>query len=359
MSGLLGRGWLAGMAGEEEIAERLGEPRQIADMLTVELAYTRAAGAAGKVPQDMAARAAEALAAVNIDSASLAKAAAKDGVPVPGLVRQIRAQLDEALHPAIHAGMTSQDVTDNAMSLALRDILEILERRLHALETALAGLSERFGDREMMGRTRMQAALGVTVAHRVAQWTSPISGHLARLEQVRSRLLKLQLGGPVGTRASLGERAGDIATAMAGELGLQPADAAWHTDRSGLADLAGWLSGVSGTLGKMGQDLCLMSQQGVDAVQLSGGGSSSAMAHKVNPVRAELLVALARFNAVQLSGMHLALEHEQERSGTSWTLEWLVLPQMLVATGGGLRLAESLTGDIEEMGDTPGGESVS
>jgi 3-carboxy-cis,cis-muconate cycloisomerase len=31
--------------------------------------------------------------------------------------------------------------------------------------------------------------------------------------------------------------------------------------------------------------------------------------------------------------MHQALVHEQERSGAAWTLEWMLLPQMVVATG--------------------------
>jgi 3-carboxy-cis,cis-muconate cycloisomerase len=60
------------------------------------------------------------------------------------------------------------------------------------------------------------------------------------------------------------------------------------------------------------------------------------MPHKANPVLAETLVALARFNATQLSGMHHALVHEQERSGTAWTLEWMILPSMVVAAGAAL-----------------------
>ena len=57
------------------------------------------------------------------------------------------------------------------------------------------------------------------------------------------------------------------------------------------------------------------------------------MPHKANPVGAELLVALARFNAAQLGGLQQAMVHEQERSGAAWTLEWLLLPPMLIATG--------------------------
>ena len=72
-------------------------------------------------------------------------------------------------------------------------------------------------------------------------------------------------------------------------------------------------------LGKFGQDIALMAQAG-DELQRAGGGSSSAMAHKRNPIDAEMLVTLARYNAVQLSGMHHALIHEQDRSGAAWTL---------------------------------------
>ena len=71
----------------------------------------------------------------------------------------------------------------------------------------------------------------------------------------------------------------------------------------------------------------------IGEIELSGAGGSSAMAHKQNPVLAEVLVTLARFNAVQVSGLHQALVHEQERSGAAWTLEWMILPQMLNATG--------------------------
>ncbi|TIW46444.1 MAG: 3-carboxy-cis,cis-muconate cycloisomerase, partial [Mesorhizobium sp.] len=106
---------------------------------------------------------------------------------------------------------------------------------------------------------------------------------------------------------------------------------------------------TSDSLGKFGHDIALMGQAGTD-IKLSAGGGSSAMPHKQNPVKAEALVALARFNATQLAGMHQALVHEQERSGAAWTLEWLILPQMVVATAGALRLAAELAGQIESLG---------
>ncbi|MDX8489945.1 lyase family protein, partial [Mesorhizobium humile] len=136
--------------------------------------------------------------------------------------------------------------------------------------------------------------------------------------------------------------------ALAAKLGLGDAPQ-WHSQRDALADFAGWLSLVTGSLGKFGQDVALMAQAGTD-IELSGGGGSSAMPHKQNPVKAEALVALARFNASQLSGIYQTLVHEQERSGAAWTLEWLLLPQMVVATAAALRLAAELAGQIESLG---------
>ena len=62
------------------------------------------------------------------------------------------------------------------------------------------------------------------------------------------------------------------------------------------------------------------------------------MEHKSNPVAAELLVTLARYNAGLAGTLQQAMVHENERSGAAWTLEWLTLPHMMVATGASLRL---------------------
>lgn len=116
-----------------------------------------------------------------------------------------------------------------------------------------------------------------------------------------------------------------------------------------IAEFGGLLSLMSGSLGKIGQDLSLMASAGTALI--GGGGGSSAMPHKRNPVKAEVLVTLARFNAVQLSGLHQSMLHEQERSGSAWTLEWMILPQMAVATGSALRTAAEVLGSIERMGE--------
>ena len=85
-----------------------------------------------------------------------------------------------------------------------------------------------------------------------------------------------------------------------------------------------------------------MAQNEIGEVRLAESGGSSAMPHKANPVQAEALIALARFNAALVAAVHQALPHENERSGAGWSLEWLTLPQMMVATGAALKVALKL-----------------
>jgi 3-carboxy-cis,cis-muconate cycloisomerase len=170
----------------------------------------------------------------------------------------------------------------------------------------------------------------------------------ARLQSFIGDGLAVQFGGAAGTLDKLGEKGPAVRARLAAELGLADRPQ-WHSQRDGIAEFAGLLSLITGNLGKLGQDVALMAQDGTE-IALVGGGTSSAMAHKQNPVAAETLVTLARFNAVQLSAMHHALVHEQERSGSAWTLEWMVLPQMTVATGAALRLAGQLLASIRSLG---------
>lgn len=348
--GIFGHDWMRGIFGDDEAGGFFAPDAELAAMIRVERAFAMALGKAGIVAPKIAAGAADAIAAARIDRAALASAVERDGLPVPDLVRQLLAQAAPELHAAIHKGMTSQDVIDTGLVLRLVGLCELYDARLAALTLALSDLTARHGAKPLMGRTRMQAALWITVADRVETWRLPLEAHRARLVQLRPVLLRLQLGGPVGERAALGAKGAAVAAVMAAELGLGDPARAWHAMREGIVDFAGWLSLVTGSLGKIGQDMALMAQQGVDEIELAGGGSSSAMPHKQNPVLADLLVTLARFNATQVAGMHHALVHEQERSGTAWPLEWMILPPMALATGRALTATGALLGAIRRIG---------
>ncbi len=339
---------LSGLVGDEEAARLFSLQADIEAMLRFERALAEAEAECGVIAQDSGLAIVAALGSFQPDTAMLRAGVARDGVVVPELVRQIRATVGTRHGEFVHFGATSQDVVDTSLVLRLRQAVDHLGLLLDENVVRLTRLEQAFGHRALMAMTRMQPAIEVTVADRIAAWRLPLERYRLRLGEFSGRLLVVQFGGAAGTLEKLGGKAGTVRAALAARLGLGDAPQ-WHSQRDALAEFAGWLSLVTGSLGKFGQDVALMAQAGTD-ILMSGGGGSSAMPHKQNPVKAETLVALARFNAVQLSGMHHALLHEQERSGAAWMLEWLVLPQMVVATAAALRIAAELAAQVEGLG---------
>jgi 3-carboxy-cis,cis-muconate cycloisomerase len=332
---------LSTLLSDEEAARYFSVEADIRAMLAFEGALAKAQAAAGLIAAEAADHIAGVCDVFEPDVASLAAGAAQDGVVVPALVKILRAEIGAPHAAQAHRGATSQDVIDTSLVLRLKPVLALFEARLSALIVALRALSETQGAVKLMGRTRMQRALPIHAADKLRAWREPLERHVARLAQLRPRLLIVQFGGAVGVRGDLDGKGEAVAAELARLLGLS-AGACWHTERDGLAELASWASLVTGSLGKIGADIALMAQNEVGEVKLAEGGGSSAMPHKSNPVRAEVLVTLARFNAALLGGQHQALVHENERSGAAWTLEWLILPQMLVATATALRHATAL-----------------
>lgn len=338
---------LSGLLGDEEVAAHFSAAAELAAMLQFEVALAKAEAAEGVIPLE----ASEAIAALPenfvADLDALKQAIGRDGVVIPDLMRQWRAALG-ASGQHLHFGATSQDAIDTGLMLRLKVILSIIDQRLAAVISTLEGLEDRFGGRALMGRTRMQAAIPITVADRLATWKAPVVAHRAAVHGMLSGGLPLQFGGAAGTLEKLGNKAPAVRARLAALLQLsdQPQ---WHSQRAVITEIGGLLSQITGSFGKIGQDLALMADNGTAAI--GGGGASSAMPHKRNPVKAEVLVSLARFNAVQISGLHQALVHEQERSGAAWTLEWMILPQMAIATGTATRLANDVLQSIEDVGE--------
>src|SRR5262245_5095356 len=339
--------WLGALLGEAVASQHVTVHAELDARLTFEVRLAKREAAAGVIPAEAAKAIAEAARSFKPDLTALANGTARDGMVVPEWVSQLKRAVGAPHEAHLHFGSTSQDVLDTSLVLRLKPVLGIFEARLAALDVALSEMARKQGALPLMGRTRMQRALPITWADKISSWRTPLSRHQARLQELRPRLLALQFGGPVGTLEKLGDKGPAVITALAKELGLGASAGSWHTARDNLAEFAGWLSSITGWLGKIGQDIAMLAQNEVGDVIVSGGGKSSAMAHKSNPVLAEILVTLARYNATQLAAMHQALVHEQERSGAAWTLEWMVLPPMVVAAGAALARAHALLNALQ------------
>jgi 3-carboxy-cis,cis-muconate cycloisomerase len=337
---------LSGLLGDDESADCFSLEAELSAMLAFEIALVKAEAAEGIIPERAAKAVAEQLGSFRPNVIRLREGAARDGVAVPELVRQLREAVGKEHAEYVHFGATSQDVVDTALAVRLDDTLRHFSRELEALTDALAALGERDGEIEVMAHTRMQAAIPVRAARKIASWRAPLERDRERLEVVRKNVAILHFGGAAGTLDKVGNKGPAVASHMSRGLGLSLPEHARHSERDAQAELASWLSLVTGSLGKMGQDIALMAQSEIGEIRLANAGGSSAMPHKQNPVAAEVLIALARFNATLLSGMHQALVHENERSGAAWTLEWMLLPQMVMAAGAAMRVAGELVAQI-------------
>ncbi len=341
----------APLLSDPDTAAKLDDRALAAAMVLVERGLARVQGRLGIIPVDHAEAIDSALADHAPTLEELGAGTASAGVPVIALVAELRRALPEAVRDSLHKGATSQDVVDTALMLCLSRVVGDLESRLDAVIDRLSGLADTHRRTVMAGRTRTQQAVPISFGLKAAGWLAPLKRQRRRLAAVRTDLLVLQFGGAAGSLAALGESGLAVADSLADELGLGRPVAPWHSARDGILAFGDWLSGTTDCLGKTGQDLLLLGQNEVGEIRLAAGGGSSAMPQKANPVGAEALVALARANASALSGLHHAALQEHERGGPGWTLEWITLPPMVVASAAALRVADGVLAGLHVDAD--------
>jgi 3-carboxy-cis,cis-muconate cycloisomerase len=335
------------LLGDQEVAALFSDEAVMAAMLAVETALAKVQARLGLIPRKAYDQIARGLRTFSPDPAQLARGTAAVGVPVPALLKAASGVLGEEAGSYLHWGPTSQDIVDTALVLRLSEVMALLEKRIQTVLQKIERLAALHAGTLMVARTRWQQAVPTTFGHKVDQWAEAMKRHLERWQQLRPRLLVLSLGGAGGTLAAFGDKARKVEKQLAAELRLNLSQGPWHTQRDRIAELAGWCSLLTGSIGKIGQDFLLMAQSEVAEVRFSTGGGSSTMPQKSNPIGAEVLVALSRLNAGLVGLVHQGQIQEHERGGAGWTLEWLVLPQMVMAAAVALKHLDRLMGEME------------
>jgi len=331
---------------DAEVAALFTDAAQVEAWVRVEAALARVQGRLGTIPAEAAEAIENGCATFVADLDGLRRGVEASGIPTIALIEQLRAAVGGEAAQYLHWGATTQDIMDSGLVLRLCTLMALFDARLERVVETLANLAKKHRDTPMAAHTHGQQALPTTFGLKAAQWLAPLAAHRKRLKELRPRVLVVQFGGAAGTLAALGERGLETMDALAKELGLSAPVAPWHAQRESLAELAGWCSLVTGSLGKIGQDIVLLSQSEVGEVAEGAAGGSSTMPQKANPVASELLVAAARINAGLLATLHQTLIAEQERATHGWQLEWLVLPQIAACTGAALGHAERLCRDL-------------
>ena len=279
---------LSALLGDEEVSRAFSVEADIRAMLAFEKALASAQAALGVIPAEAAVRIGEACSEFSPEIATLAKGAAQDGVIAPTFVKLLREKVGEPHAAKVHLGATSQDAIDTSLVLRLKPLVGCFAARLDALIAALRAIEAEQGATPLMGRTRMQRALPIHAADKLRGWREPLQRHSYRLAELRERLLVVQFGGAVGVRGGLDGRGDAIAVELARLLELNNGPC-WQVERDCLAEfLVGcrWFLGRSARLGRTSRSWRRTRSRKSSS---PGGGASSAMAHKSNPVRAEML----------------------------------------------------------------------
>jgi adenylosuccinate lyase len=142
----------------------------------------------------------------------------------------VKARIEEfnalAGHEAIHAGMTSRDLTENIEALQIRNGLLIVHDKTVALLAALATKAAHYADQPIAGRSHNVPAQITTLGKRFASAAEELLFAYERLTSLQDRYPMRGIKGPVGTAQDSIDLLGSteahqkLESAIAAELGF-------------------------------------------------------------------------------------------------------------------------------------------
>ena len=334
----------------EDMRRVFSDKQRVAFYLEFEVALARVQARLGIIPVEAAEEIERTCRIENIDFAKLKQQTERIGYPVLPVVQQIVEKCRDGLGEWCHWGATTQDITDTAAVMQIRDALVLVEQDLRAISASLAALASRYRDTPMAGRSNLQQAVPITFGYKVATLLAAMQRHRARLNELRPRVLVGEFAGAAGTLSSLGADGLKVQAALMAELGLGQPEIAWHTVRDRIAEVGCFLGLVTGTLGKLAMDVKLLMQTEVAEVFEpfhQARGSSSTMPQKRNPISCLYIhstAALVRQNAAALMEAAVA---DHERSTGPWEIEWIALPEIFLLASGCLAQSRDLVAGLQ------------
>jgi adenylosuccinate lyase len=203
----------------------------------------------------------------------------------------LRERLSERLHPWIHFGLTSEDVTNLAYRLLLGDaVREVLLPELREVRDRLADLARDHRDLPMLARTHGQSATPTTFGKEMAVYAARLGRALGRIEAGTDDLAG-KLGGASGTFAAHAAAYPDVdwrgfsrefVTSL--ELEYVPLTTQVNPGDD-IAALFDALRGANRILIDLDRDAWLyVSDRYLGQVAIDGETGSSTMPHKINPI---------------------------------------------------------------------------
>ncbi len=142
----------------------------------------------------------------------------------------VKARIEEfnslAGHGAIHAGMTSRDLTENIEALQIRNGLNVVHQKIIAVLARLGERAIEYTDQPIAGRSHNVPAQVTTLGKRFASAAEELLFAFDRLEALQARYPMRGIKGPIGTSQDSIDLLGSakahtsLENSVAGELGF-------------------------------------------------------------------------------------------------------------------------------------------
>ncbi|MET7573536.1 adenylosuccinate lyase [Streptomyces sp. NPDC005492] len=259
----------------------------------------------------------------------------------------------------VHHGLTSYDLVDTGLGLAMRDAVDLVLDAVGGLYRVLARRALQDWDTICVGRTHGIHAEPIRFGHKLAALAFAMDRSLTRLEAVRASVAVGTLSGAVGTYATTSPA---VEADVLGRLGLTPEPAPTQiVCRDRHAELVAGLAVLGASVEQLALELRLLQRTEVAEVEeprTSAYQGSSAMPHKRNPTTSERLCGLARLLRANVGAAleDVAVWHERDLAHSS--VERVVLPdscnlayyQVTAAT----ELVEGLVVNADRMAENLG-----
>ncbi len=306
-----------------EMAAIWTEHAKLQRWLDVELAVCRAWCRRGVIPADDLAQI-EAKAAFSVErTLEIEKTTNHDVVA-------FLTNVNENIGPAsrwVHYGMTSSDVLDTGLALAMVQSGTLLVAAQAALTQALKARALEHRDTLCVGRTHGVHAEPTTFGLRLAGFALESRRNEDRLARAHDQIAYGKLSGAVGTYAMLDPA---IEAEVMDELGLKCEPIATQViPRDRHAEVVTQMAVAASSLERLAVEIRHLQRTEVrEAEEAFGKGQkgSSAMPHKRNPITAERITGLARvIRSNSIAALEdVALWHERDISHSS--VERVILP---------------------------------
>jgi len=315
------------------------DENRVQKYLDIEAALARAQARLGIIPNNAAEEIVKHCDGKLIDMATLKAATEKIGYPVLPVVQQLVKLCKDGLGEWCHWGATTQDITDTATVMQIREALDIVGKELDGICDALAALAKKYRDTPMAGRSNLQQAVPITFGYKMATLLAGFERHRERLKQLKPRALVGEFGGAAGTLSSLGKDGLKVQEELMKELKLGQPAISWHTVRDCIAEIGCFLGLVTGSCGKIAFDVKLLMQTEVEEVYEpfhEGRGSSSTMPQKRNPISSVYITAQTAMVKQLAAALMEAMVEDHERATGPWEIEWIALPEIFMLSAGAL-----------------------